>query len=152
MTTHGYRRTRATPTWEAHRSAINNCHTRKAGGFANYGALGVTVCLRWRGPHGFEHFLEDMGQKPTEQHMLSRRNKSVGFTPANSYWATDREVRRNTRQSTMYTVGTRTQCLVDWAAEHDIPKNTLHYRVVTRGMTMRDALDVGRGTRGKVLP
>lgn len=153
-TRHGHSRDTVgrTATYEAWRSMIKNCYTPSAGSYANYGGLGITVCRGWQGTGGFERFLDDMGEKPSEAHQLSRRDKKKPFTLANTFWATDAQVRRNTRQTTMYTVGHRTQCLVDWANEYDIPKNTLHYRVVTKGMSMRDALDVGRGTQGKLLP
>ena len=42
--------------------------------------------------------------------------------------------------------------LDDWAKVSGISKTTLHHRVVKRGMTMADALALGRGTKGKALP
>jgi hypothetical protein len=128
---HGFRGNhgKITATYEAWRSMLNNCYCPTSGGYQNYGSRGVTVCPRWRGDDGFIHFLKDLGSKPTDSHQLSRRNKSIGYTMTNTYWATVAEVCRNTRRTTMYTVGPRTQCLVDWAKEHNIPKNTLHYRV-----------------------
>jgi len=41
--------------------------------------------------------------------------------------------------------------LVTWAETSGISKTTLFHRVVTSGMTMADALAVGKGTRGKRL-
>jgi hypothetical protein len=149
---HGHAWPQPSPTYQAWQSMITNCTLRSSGGWRNYGGLGVRVCQRWLGPHGFEHFLADLGERPSAEHRLTRRNKGLHFTPANTYWATRRETDRNTRRNTMYRVGDREQCLVDWAAEYGIPKATLHYRVVTKGMSMRDALDVGRGKSGKVLP
>ncbi len=153
-TRHGHRHdgNEASATYHSWRTMIRNCTNRGSKRYVDYGARGITVCARWRGRHGFEHFVADLGDKPSTEHQLSRRDKSKPYTPSNTYWATDTEVRRNTQRTTLYTVGTRTQCLVDWASEYDIPKTTLHYRVVTKGMTMRDALDVGRGCPGKLLP
>jgi hypothetical protein len=152
-TIHGARldNNEASPTYHSWRTMIRNCRNKGSKRYADYGGLGITVCARWSGKGGFQNFLADMGERP-EDHQLSRRDKSKGFTPSNTYWATVHETSRNTRRTTLYTVGNRTQCLSDWAAEHGIPKNTLHYRVVTRGMTMRDALDVGEGMYGKPLP
>lgn len=139
-------------TYQVWRTMVNNCTNPTAGSFHNYGARGIDVCARWRGEHGFEHFLEDMGERPGDGHVLSRKNKLRDFTPANTIWATRHDAARNKRTNTMYTVGSETMCLVDWAVKYNIPKTTLHYRVVTKGMTMRDALDLGRGTRGRPLP
>jgi len=153
-TIHGHRLdgNEASPTYHSWRTMVRNCTSPGSQRYADYGALGITVCARWRGRGGFQNFLEDLGDKPSPEHQLSRRAKRKGYTPSNAYWATRHEIDRNTRRTTLYTVGQRTQCLVDWAREYDIPKNTLHYRVVTKGMTMRDALDVGRGQRGQWLP
>ena len=41
--------------------------------------------------------------------------------------------------------------LADWAKLSGISKTTLHHRVVNRGMSMADALALGKGTRGKTL-
>lgn len=153
-TKHGHRRdgVAPSPTYEAWCTMVRNCSNPVAKQWEYYGRLGVTVCERWLGEEGYEHFVADLGERPSDDHVLSRRNKQRGFTPSNAYWATRHETNRNKVNNTMYTVGSRTQCLVDWAKEYGIPKATLHYRVVTKGMTMRDALDVGRGRSGKVLP
>ena len=41
--------------------------------------------------------------------------------------------------------------LNEWAKRHSILKTTLHHRVVTVGMSMADAVALGRGKRGKPL-
>lgn len=138
------------PTYEAWRTMIRNCTCKASVRYVDYGALGVTVCDRWLGQQGFTNFLADLGVKPPKRY-LSRRDKTRNFTPENTYWATSKEVGRHRRNNTFYTVNGVTKCLVDWAKQYGIPKNTLHYRVVTRGMTMRDALDVGRGCSGRRL-
>jgi hypothetical protein len=130
---------------------VKVCSCPTTSGYVFYGAQGVTVCNRWLEYDGFSNFLSDMGEKPPGR-VLSRRDKSIGYTPENTYWTTLRETSRNKVGNTFYTIGGVTKCLVDWAADYNIPKSTLHYRVVTKGMTMRDALDVGRGTCGRVLP
>ncbi len=42
--------------------------------------------------------------------------------------------------------------LTEWSAMSGIPKTTLHHRVVTRGMTMADAISVGRANYSKRTP
>ena len=41
--------------------------------------------------------------------------------------------------------------LTEWSKRTGIPKTTLHYRVVTVGMTMPQAIALGAGRRGKPL-
>jgi hypothetical protein len=52
----------------------------------------------------------------------------------------------------LYQVDGLERSLAEWATVSGIPKTTLFHRVVTSGMTMDEALALGRGTRGKRLP
>ena len=52
----------------------------------------------------------------------------------------------------IYEVAGVERTLVEWAETSGISKTTLFHRVVTSGMTMADALAVGKGTKGKRLP
>jgi hypothetical protein len=50
---------------------------------------------------------------------------------------------------TMYLVNGEKRTLNDWAKQSAIPKGTLHHRVVVRGLSMEEALALGRGRRAK---
>ena len=77
---------------------VNRCHNPKNSSFGRYGALGVTVCDRWRfgenGASGFECFLADMGERP-DGHTLDRIDGQRGYAPDNCRWATIKEQRAN---------------------------------------------------------
>lgn len=150
-TKHGHRaHSDMTAEYAAWRSMLARCYDPACDSYEFYGQKGVTVVDEWR--DNFETFLKDVGQRPSDVHLVSRKDKAQPFGPTNFVWMTKHESGRNRIDNTFYTVNKVTKCLVDWASEYDIPKSTLHYRVVTKGMTMRDALDVGRGRSGKLLP
>jgi hypothetical protein len=53
-------------TYSSYRSALTRCQNVNDNRWAHYGGANppVTVCERWRGDHGFENFLSDMGERP----------------------------------------------------------------------------------------
>lgn len=153
QTTHGHLTGgNSSPEYEAWRSMLARCYDRKCDSYKHYGGKGATVVPAWR--ESFEAFLRDVGPRPSNDHVIGRRreDKDKPFGPGTALWLTHKESSRERADNTFFTVGNKTMCLVDWAREYKIPKSTLHYRVMTKGMDMRNALDVGAGRSGKCLP
>lgn len=85
---------------------IARCYNPNRPAFSTYGAVGISVCDRWRKGDavlsGFELFLADMGPCPSETHSIDRWPDMAGnYEPGNCRWATKLEQannRRNTRR------------------------------------------------------
>jgi len=104
---HKHGRTK-TPTYQTWGSIKTRCFNPKHDGYARYGALGITMCQRWR--ESYEAFLEDMGPKPNK-HMVLREDLEGPYScgccpecqengwPANCRWATRTEINRHRRPS-----------------------------------------------------
>lgn len=148
-TVHGHLRHDAhTPEYNAWDSMHKRCSDPSVESYPYYGGKGIRVSPKW---DTFPQFLADLGPKPSDLHVLSRKDNAKDFTPENTVWMLKRDADRKKSNGRLFDVNGKTLCLEDWAAEYDIPKSTLHYRL-GKGLSMREALDLGRGTRGKVLP
>lgn len=86
------------PQYKAWVSMIQRCENPNATGYERYGAVGITVCPRWR--ESYQSFLDDMGPRPSPKHSLDRYPNNAGnYEPGNCRWATAKEQRSNRRTS-----------------------------------------------------
>ena len=122
--------------WVAMRQRCNNPRCRV---FGYYGGRGVTVCPRWSGPDGFEHFLADVGPQPFPRAGLDRRDNDGPYAPGNVAWAGPRQQARNMRSNRLLTHRGRRKILVAWAEAAGIKPGTLGARLA-RGWSVHQAL------------
>src|SRR5882672_8257771 len=90
----GNHRTRApaSPTYLTWRAMWKRCTNPNEQSWRRYGAIGVTVCERWR---SFEAFLADMDERPLGKTIDRYPNMSGNYEPGNCRWASTKEQRRN---------------------------------------------------------
>lgn len=135
-TTHGMRNSRLyRSVWTAMKQ---RCHNPNAKDFARYGGRGITVCDRWR--DDFMAFYADMGDPPSKQHTLERRDNALGYSPENCCWALPLAQTRNRRCTVTLTHAGETLTLMEWARRIGIGYITLHARITRYGMSIEQAL------------
>jgi hypothetical protein len=95
---HGWSQTPTYVSWHAMRS---RCRTKSNASYPIYGGRGIAVCERW--DSSFEAFLEDMGERPSLDYEIDRRDNDLGYwcghcaecvrlgRPANCRWLTRAE-------------------------------------------------------------
>lgn len=71
------------------------CFNTNEESYKNYGGRGITVCDRWK--NSFENFLNDMGERPTNQHQIDRIDNDGNYEPKNCKWVTVSENSVNRR-------------------------------------------------------
>jgi len=83
-------------TWDSMRQRCLMPSTKL---YPNYGGRGIKICERWQGAHGFAHFIEDMGPKPSLRHSIDRVDVNGDYEPNNCRWATPRTQASNKRNN-----------------------------------------------------
>lgn len=97
--------------------------------YDKYGGRGITVCERWQGLDGFENFLADMGERPSDRHSIDRIDNDGPYTPKNCRWATGIEQQGNRRITRKLTYQGRTQTIREWATELGVPLYVISTRI-----------------------
>lgn len=113
------------PIYKLWSSMLQRCYDESHADFQNYGARGISVCVRW---WSFETFFEDMGHRP-EGMSLNRIDNDGNYEPGNCRWATFKQQHRNKRTNRLLEFRGVTQCLTDWAAQLGMATSTLEKRL-----------------------
>lgn len=74
---------------------INRCYNPKATQYKDYGGRGIIVSNEWRS--NFWQFVRDIGDKPSINHTLDRKNNNEGYSRENCKWSTYEEQNNNAR-------------------------------------------------------
>lgn len=81
-------------------SMLTRCYNKNSRGYKHYGGRGIKVCDRWSPNNaGFEHFLSDMGERPSPSHTLDRIDVNGDYCPENCRWATQEQQSNNKTDS-----------------------------------------------------
>ena len=122
-TTHGKRYTRVYDVWLNMKQRCTNPNNDH---FPAYGGRGISICNRWM--DSFEAFYADMGDPPSDDHTIDRKDVHGNYEPGNCRWATREAQASNTQRSVMLTYQGRTQTAKQWALELGIRPGTVAQR------------------------
>lgn len=137
-----YKKSRTYQSWF---NMVQRCTNSNGEKYPIYGGRGIKVCNRWR---KFKNFLEDMGERPRE-HQIDRIDNDRNYCKNNCRWATLKQQARNKTNNHLITHDGKTQCLVEWAEDVEIPYKTLWRRVCDLNWSVRKALTTPVKKRGK---
>jgi hypothetical protein len=74
---------------------IQRCTNPDHPAYHLYGGRGISICERWLS--SFTDFLIDVGESPSFEHSLDRKDNNGNYEPGNIRWATKLEQTRNRR-------------------------------------------------------
>lgn len=121
-------RTRAyrTPThlsWEKMRT---RCLNPNAEQYPEYGGRGITIDPAW---DDYKTFLADMGERPSKDFTLDRKDTNGPYCKDNCRWASKREQQNNRRNTKFLTANGETLPIADWARRIGVHRVRLWNRV-----------------------
>jgi hypothetical protein len=124
--THGKRHTRVYRCWAGMKQRCTNPNDK---GYYRYGGRGITIeDPLWL---TFEPFYADMGEPPTPQHSLERKDNNRGYCKENCVWATKKAQANNRRTNHLIEYQGQTKTLSQWSDYLNIPYNNLINRIDT---------------------
>jgi hypothetical protein len=94
------------------------------------------VVKRWE---QFEHFLEDLGEKPDDEHELVRLSTKKPWGPSTAKWVTKAQARRMRSNVTWVKYRGQDKPVGEWAELYGIPARTIRMRL-ERGWSVGEAL------------
>lgn len=117
---------------------IARCYNPRNDSYKDYGAKGITVCVRWR--KDFVHFLADMGLRPADKDTIDRIDGRKGYNPKNCRWATWAEQARNKRHLRVLTIDGVSLLPLEWAEKTGTPFHLIYDRYFILKWSARDAV------------
>lgn len=105
---------------------MGRCYRPNHVSYKNYGARGITVCVRWR---TFENFAADMTGTYEKGLTLERKNNARGYTKQNCGWVTRGQQARNTRANRMVITPWGKMCFQDACRKAGLSYNALNVRM-----------------------
>lgn len=143
---HGHATTDSkTPTYNSWIAMRSRCYNVNQTTYHYYGGRGITICERWA---KFEHFLEDMGERP-EGTSIDRIDNDGDYEPGNCRWATRSQQAQNSRQSLAVTFNGETRNLREWARLLGMNRHTLRSRLLKAGWSVEKAMTTPSGPYNK---
>lgn len=105
---------------------LQRCGNPNDPAYLDYGGRGIAVCDGWR---KFENFLADMGERPTPDHSIERRDNDRGYEPGNCYWLPRSKQSLNRRNNVYVDLGGETVTASEAARRLGVKYTTFLYRL-----------------------
>lgn len=123
-------------SWRGMRARCNNKNQKS---WKRYGGVGIKVCPEWS---KFRNFLRDMGERPSKDHQIERKDNYLGYFLDNCCWATRSEQGKNRRPEGRYSgieSGFARKSLRDWEKVSPVSRVSIKKRLL-RGVDPESAI------------
>lgn len=137
--THGGSNTSLYSTWNGIK---NRCFNKEAINYKDYGARGITMHKPWSESFSAfrDYILLTIGNKPSEDYSLDRKDSSKHYAPGNIRWATRTQQNNNSRRNLVITHCGLTMTLSEWCSYLNIGYRKTYERLYKLGWSTDKAL------------
>ncbi len=142
---HGVNPNTVQDTYRVFNSVQQRCNNPKSTVYYKYGGKGVTVCDRW---DTFEHFVSDMGLRPSVAHSIDRTDNRKGYEPDNCRWATEIQQQRNRSNNRVVEYQGEELCVAELAERIGLSAKLLRARL-ERGWSVDRAVSTPVQTQNR---
>lgn len=129
-TTHGLT---SHPLFQVHRHMMLRCYNPTSIAFHRYGGRGITVCDRWHDVRNFVTDLEPIYAKGLE---MDRIDNDGNYELSNVRFVTPADNCSNRSSSHLVTYQGKTQSMMQWSKELNIPYSLIRDRICERGWSV----------------
>jgi hypothetical protein len=133
---HGMYRTPEYISWQSMKARCTNPNNQQ---YHDYGGRGIRVCDEWM--NSFEAFYRDMGQKPSPEHTLDRKENNSDYEKNNCRWATMVEQQSNTRRNVFYEYKGEQLTLPEISRRTSVAESTLQNRINVMNLSVQQAVE-----------
>lgn len=114
------------------------CNNPARPDYPNYGGRGIKVCERW--DSSFAAYYADVGEAPSDLHMIDRIDNGGHYEPGNVRWALQVAQERNKRSNRQMTIRGEKMTMKEASERFGIAYNTLANRICTLKWDDEDAV------------
>jgi hypothetical protein len=139
ITVHGCSGKKITSEYIAWDNMKSRCYNPNNPRYKHYGERGIKICDRWLGKNGFQHFIEDMGAKPSAEYSIDRIDNDGDYEPSNCRWATIKQQRNNQRVHPN-SILIKGEPLRSYCKRNNISFHTMYNRIKICGWSIEKAI------------
>ena len=123
-------------TWAA---VKRRCNTPSDKNYKNYGGRGIKMCEEWN--NSFEAFMNwAISNGYSDSLTIERIDVNGNYCPENCTWIPANEQQNNRRTCYSITYNGKTQTLIDWCSELNLPYKLIHNRIHKLGWKFERAI------------
>lgn len=134
--THGMSKSKIYRVWAAMKA---RCYNTKTAAYKDYGGRGIQMCDEWK--DSSEKFMSwALANGYKESLTIERINNDSDYCPENCTWISLQEQSKNRRSCHRITYNNKTQNLVQWCEELNLPYKHIHNRISKLGWSFERAI------------